>query len=363
LSVLDWGSGLQLAERFPEDAVFAPRTDGDSLPYLDGSIDFVALAGSSGERLAEARRVARLGVLRHPARRKGDDELVIERLAGPRPALPSASIIIPTFNGIRHLDACLRALTETLPEPFDGEVIVVDDASSGSTRAALLRWVRKVSWLRVLRNAHNLGFLSSCNRGARAARGDVLVFLNDDTVPQPRWLEALLHTLEQHGDAGAVGGRLVYPDGRLQEAGGVIFRDGSGANIGRDDFDVDSPLYGYVRRVSYCSGALLATPAALFHELGGFDRRYRPAYYEDTDYCFAVRESGRSVYYQPDSVVIHLEGATSGTDTARGIKRHQLVNRERFRRKWRHRLETAPEPPARYTRSTWHELASAWEAA
>lgn len=362
LSIMDWDSGLELGDRFPGDSVFAARAGDDTLPYLDDSIDIVAVASSDVDRLDEARRVARLAVV-HGTDHGATNGIEIEQVADLTRANQEASIIIPTYNGIAHLDSCLRALQETLPHEFAGEVIVVDDSSARTTATALGRWTRKVPWLRVLRNSRNLGFISSCNRGARAARTPTLVFLNDDTIPQRGWLTALLRTFEQHPDAGVVGGRLVYPDGRLQEAGNIIFRDGTGANFGRNDYEADAPLYAYVRRVDYCSGALLATPAELFRELGGFDRRYRPAYYEDTDYCFAVRETGRHVYYQPDSVVIHLEGATSGTDIERGAKSHQAVNRKRFERKWRHRLVDQPAPPDRYDRWTWLQLAAGREVA
>jgi GT2 family glycosyltransferase len=112
-----------------------------------------------------------------------------------------------------------------------------------------------------------------------------------------------------------------------------------------------------VREVDYCSAALLATPRALFAEIGGFDIRYRPAYYEDTDYCFAVRDHGYSVLYQPESVVIHTEGATGGTDLSSGVKKYQVVNQSKFMKKWRQKLSQQPNPPDRYDLRTWYNLA------
>jgi GT2 family glycosyltransferase len=253
----------------------------------------------------------------------------------------------------------VRGLEGSLPAGFDGEVVVVDDGSGPLTARVLSEMAEHHPWLRVVRNPRNGGFIAACNRGAREADGDYLVFLNDDTVPLPGWLSGLLRTFRTRPDAGAVGGRLVYPDGSLQEAGGVIYRDGTGANLGRGDYEVDAPLYSFVRPVDYCSGALLATRASLFRALGGFDRRYRPAYYEDTDYCFGVRDQGASVYYQPRGTVVHAEGATSGTDPARGVKRHQARNRLIFVDKWAGALDGQPEPPGSYSSLTWHRLALA----
>ena len=352
-ALLDWDSGADLGGRLPGRSVFTPPTGAKTLPYVDGTVEFVALKEGPGAREQEARRVARLALLRcaNGAVRS------IEHRAGAPPALPRTSIVIPTYNGIRQLLPCIRALDATLGDHFDGEVLVVDDGGTLETEHALNDLERRYAWLRVIRNTRNQGFIASCNRGAAEANGEVVVFLNDDTIPLPGWHHALLRTFRTHTDAGVVGGRLVYPDGRLQEAGGVIFRDGSGANFGRDDFEPDAPLYTHVRRVHYCSGALLATPRELFRSLGGFNEIYRPAYYEDTDYCFSVRAAGRGVYYQPESVVVHLEGATSGTDLSTGAKRHQARNRQTFRTKWRRALNAHPEPPSRYSGLVWQHLA------
>ena len=352
-ALLDWESGADLAGRLPGRSVFTAPPGAKTLPYLDGTVELVAVKEGNAPRETEARRVAQLTMLRCA----NGQVRSIEHRAGAPPTLPTTSIVIPTYNGIRQLLPCLRALDATLGDRFDGEVLVVDDGGTRETEHALSDLERRYAWLRVVRNARNQGFIASCNRGAEEASGEVVVFLNDDTIPLPGWHNALLRTFRTHPDAGVVGGRLVYPDGRLQEAGGVIFRDGSGANFGRDDFEPDAPLYTHVRPVHYCSGALLATPRELFRSLGGFDETYRPAYYEDTDYCFSVRASGRAVYYQPESVVVHLEGATSGTDPSSGVKRHQARNRQTFRKKWRTPLSAHPEPPSRYSGLVWHHLA------
>ncbi|RZA20793.1 MAG: glycosyltransferase family 2 protein, partial [Lysobacteraceae bacterium] len=247
-------------------------------------------------------------------------------------ATPRASIVIPVFGAFAHTLACLRALAAHPPRiPF--EVIVVDDASPDDSAARLAQ----VGGIRLHARVENGGFIAACNDGASLARGEWLVFLNNDTVPQPGWLDALLATFDDHADVGLVGAKLLYPDGRLQEAGGVVFADGSGWNYGRNE-PPDDCRFAYVRDVDYASGAAIAIPRALFERLGGFDVRYAPAYYEDTDLAFAVRAAGLRVLYQPAAVVVHDEGTTSGTDPGQGPKAAQPRNQAVFARKWRDAL-------------------------
>ena len=250
---------------------------------------------------------------------------------------PRASLVIPVFNQFEHTLRCLRALAEH-PPAMAIEVIVVDDGSSDETEAMLPR----VQGLRYHRRAANGGFIAACNDGARLARGEMLVFLNNDTVPQPGWLEALLGTFSQHANVGLAGAKLVYPNGLLQEAGGWVFSDGSAANRGRFESPED-PRFNYVLDVDYCSGAAIALPRRLFETLGGFGDEFRPAYYEDTDLAFKVRAAGQRVLYQPQSVVVHMEGVTSGTDTRTGPKAYQVRNQQAFAEKWRGVLAHHPE--------------------
>jgi O-antigen biosynthesis protein len=270
---------------------------------------------------------------------------------------PSVSIIIPTYNGFDHLRVCLPALRETLPRGHDVEVLVIDDGSNDDELSRVRALAANDQRVRVIHSATNVGFLDSCNIGAERAKGEVIVFLNNDTVPMQGWLPPLLAIFRRHSDAGAVGGTLLYPDGRLQEAGGIVFSDASGANFGRGSQELDEPLFNYVREVDYCSGALLATKRSVFLEAGGFDRRYRPGYFEDSDYCFTLRRLGYRVYFQPESVVIHVEGGTGGTDESAGVKRYQRLNRSKFRRKWTDALERQPRPTQHWDLGVLHRLA------
>ena len=246
------------------------------------------------------------------------------------------SIMIPVFNQLRFTQACLASLQENQgTERF--EVIVVDDCSTDGTAEA----VALIPGVVYVRNGTNSGFIASCNRGGEKARGQYLVFLNNDTLVRAGWLKALVDTFIEDPYAGIVGSKLIYPDGRLQEAGGVIWRDASGWNYGKFD-DPAKPEYNYLREVDYCSAAALMIPKSLFQSVGGFDPRYAPAYYEDTDLAFKVRQAGYKVLYQPLSEVIHYEGATGGTDITTGTKKYQDINRSTFAKTWAAELVTKP---------------------
>ena len=249
---------------------------------------------------------------------------------------PRVSIVVPVYNKLDYTIACLRSLGEHAGS-IAFEVIVIDDASADTTPERLAQ----IAGVRYLRNAQNLGFIGSCNAGAAAARGEFVLFLNNDTVVTAGWLEALLRCFDEEPDAGLVGSKLVYPDGRLQEAGGIVFNDGSGWNYGRFDDPAD-PKYNFRRECDYCSGAAVMLRRALFERLGGFDTRYAPAYYEDTDLAFAVRAQGLKVFYEPRSTVVHFEGVTAGTDVGAGMKRFQGLNQSTFVEKWKDQLRDQP---------------------
>jgi GT2 family glycosyltransferase len=258
------------------------------------------------------------------------------------------SIVIPVFNKIEFTFQCLRSLLREV-DFRETEVIVVDNASTDATRELLSHFRGLV---RVLENEENRGFVDACNQGAAEARGSYLLFLNNDTVVEPGWLEALVETLERDARAGAAGSMFLYPDGRVQEAGAILWSNGEAFHYGWGRSPED-PRFGFAREVDYCSGASLIVRKELFDRLGGFDRRYAPAYYEDADLCMGVRSLGYKVVYQPASRVVHFEGATAGTDTRSGFKRFQVVNRSKFLDKWRATLEREhlPQDPSRAERA------------
>jgi GT2 family glycosyltransferase/SAM-dependent methyltransferase len=251
-----------------------------------------------------------------------------------------ASIVIPIHNQTDATMTCLRAVAaNTTGVPY--EVILVDDASGPELVSAL----GHVHGARVVRNQSNQGFLQSANRGIATARGEYVVLLNNDTEVLPGWLTSMVTLADSADDIGAVAAKLLLPGRqRIQEAGGIIWRDGSAMHAGREEHRYEAS-YNYVRPVDYGSGACLLVRGDVLRELGGFDDRYAPAYYEDADLCFELRARGLRVMYQPLAEVVHHEGTSHGTDVSTGIKANQARNATIFREKWAEVLDREQSPP------------------
>ncbi len=252
---------------------------------------------------------------------------------------PIVSIVIPTYGQFALTARCLRSIMKH-PPAAAVEVIVVEDCSGDRLIGALGR----IPGLRYEENAKNLGFLRSCNRAAALVRGQYLHLLNNDTEVTAGWLDALLEVFARFPDCGLAGSKLVFSDGRLQEAGAIVFNDATTRSYGRWDAP-DRPEYNRLRDADYISGASILLPLALWTQLGGFDESFAPAYYEDVDLAFRVRQAGFRVIYQPASTVMHHWGATHGADADSAAAAQSAKNQQRMKQKWQSVLETHHYPP------------------
>jgi GT2 family glycosyltransferase len=250
------------------------------------------------------------------------------RLALPSVENPDVSIIIPVHDKFELTYHCVASLILS-DNRSSYEVILVDDCSHDRTISAS----SYIANLRVIVNSENLGFLRSCNLAAKVARGHCIVLLNNDTEVGNRWLDELLDIFDHFDRVGAVGAKLIYPDGKLQEAGGLVWDNGQPWNLGRDASPYE-PQWNYVRQVDYLSGAALMVPKLIWDEVGGLSEEFVPAYYEDTDFAFKVRAAGYRTMYCPHCEVIHFEGMSHGRDASVGIKKYQDINAPIFRKKW-----------------------------
>jgi O-antigen biosynthesis protein len=259
----------------------------------------------------------------------------------PEPAgQPVISVVIAAYGKVQYTLRCLQSIARNPPSvPF--EVLVVEDAS-GEADAGLCAQVQGV---RYLENAHNLGYLRTCNHGVAQSRGSHVYLLNNDTQVLPGALDALYQRCLSFPKA-LVGSRLIYPEGTLQDAGGVVWQKGFAWIFGRDD-NPNRPACNYPREVDYCCGASLMLSRSLWDEVGGYDELYAPAYFEDTDLAYKVRAAGGRVFYEPGSVVIHDEGVSHGKSIKRGLKAYQRINAAKFAAKWSTVIEQEAYPHAR----------------
>lgn len=256
-----------------------------------------------------------------------------QRINFPKVEKPLVSIIIPVYNQYYYTNLCLQSILHNTRD-ISYEIIIADDNSTDETR-----YIEKnVSNIIISRNKENIRFLRNCNNAAQKASGKYIVFLNNDTQVQKGWLSALVHAMEEDNNIGLVGSKLIYPDGTLQEAGGIVYADATACNYGRNN-NPNELKYNYKKEVDYISGASIMLKRSLWNELGGFDETFAPAYYEDTDLAFKVRyKKSLKVVYIPESLVVHFEGKSNGTDLSSGQKQYQIVNREKFYQKWKQEL-------------------------
>jgi len=320
------------------DAAWPPRPLGDFWPpqtlrdfvidgYGDEAIDLYwylySVMDAFSDRQEEFAASAVCASLVTRARERATARIV------PADGVPDASIIVPVYNNILDTLLCVVSLLETNSER-SFEIIVADDGSTDATPQIITAIGGAV---RYLRQPRNHGFLGNCNEAAKQATGRYVVLLNNDTLVMPHWLDELLMPFSAFANVGLTGSKLVNWDGSLQEAGGIFWSDGSAWNFGRNQ-DARAPEFNYIKDVDYCSGAAIAVPADVWRELDGFDPAYTPAYCEDSDIAFRLRDAGYRTLYSPGSEVVHHEGRSHGRDVTSGIKAYQTANQKRLLERW-----------------------------
>jgi GT2 family glycosyltransferase len=242
--------------------------------------------------------------------------------------MAECSIVIPIHNNVALTVRCLDALRAAGGAHIDREIIVVDDGSTDESVAALAGYGE---WLHLVSLPIGGGFAAACNAGAGVARGDYLVFLNNDTIPQEGWLDALIDYAARHPDAGVVGSKLLYPDGTIQHAGVVIGQDCYPRHV-YEGFPADHPAVNRSRRFPIVTGASACIPRALFAQVDGFD----PAFcngFEDVDLCLRLGQLGYEIHYCHESVLRHWESATRQETAGRDD-----ANRRLYDERWRSRV-------------------------
>jgi GT2 family glycosyltransferase len=255
------------------------------------------------------------------------------KVAFPPVERPTVSVVMVVYGGWQWVREALLALIERTPPCY--EVILVDNASPDGTGDRL---DAEVSGARLVRNADNVGFGAGANQGALHAVGRHLLFLNSDAFVQPGWLPPLLEVLDADPLVAAVTPRLVDPDGTLQEAGGVVARDGFAGQLGMGA-RADALEFAFRRRIDFSSAAALMVRRRHFVDVGGFHPAYAMGYFEDVDLCLTFWERGLATVYEPRSTVLHLRGA-SGTEEL--AQRYALANHSVLMSRWSGELQSRP---------------------
>jgi GT2 family glycosyltransferase len=255
---------------------------------------------------------------------------------------PDVSIVITTYNGWALTKKCLASLVDSAKSSaLSAEIIISDNCSTDDTPHAWQAFQNGKWPIRYRRNQENLGYVRNANAGAREARGTFLCLMNNDVIVQPGWLDAMVALLRTNEDVGLVGPKYVSAQGKVVECGGAIFSDGTAVQLGNGT-RIDDPAFAYVNDVHYCSMACVVLRSGLFRELGGYDERYIPAYYEDVDLCFRIADRGLRVVVDPQVRITHLFGGSHKLqETLQLMDKNRRVLRER----WKERLERMHPPP------------------
>ncbi len=306
-AVLDWNTGLDLANALPRTEFCAHASPRGKLPHADESVDIVAVTTNDPAVIDEANRVASAVRIAFPA--PPDDEAAAGihlKMAEAGLPVTDVSIVASVTDECTDASWFLESLEETLPTGYAGELILVDARSSDSGVHELEHWVSRHERAQITPRRTQLGRAAALNQGASWSSEDSLVFLSAATLLLPDWLHPLLDLLRRP-EAGAAGGLVLASDGSPLRAGGLVLGDGSPLHLGHGHQNPAAPDVSYVRTVDFCSSAIMATRRAGFLDVGGF-RSDLSADDADVEYCRRLRKRGMDVFVQPMSAVVTLAG-------------------------------------------------------
>ena len=252
-------------------------------------------------------------------------------------AVQKIAVVIPVYNNWSYTERCIRAIKRTVDYPAI-QIYVVNDGSTDETLQELQRYPD----VQVINSSVNSGYLKVCNFAfTQLTEYDFIFLLNNDSEPNSGFVLNAMEVMESHEDAAVVGSTLISSDGKLQAAGGMVGSDGTCRHWGDSD-DKKLSKYRYTRKIDYVPFAAVLVRNSELKKIGGFDERFAPAYYEDVDFAFQMREIGKSVYTSSESTIFHFGSKSyglGGNDSLVGMNR---TNKKKFWEKWRATLESSP---------------------
>lgn len=269
----------------------------------------------------------------------------------PRVSEPLVSILIPTTSQDDLLTRCLESLARHLGAGVACEIIVVLNAATDAVKAV----TKNATGILIADSPANLGVAGGYNRARSLARGKYLALLHDDTEIEPFWLESLLETAEAHPEAGAIASMVLYPDGKLQGAGWILWREVATSPVWGSAASPDPDQYTQIRPIDYSGTSSLLVRGSTWDAIGGLDERLYPAYCVDMDLCMSIRKQGQIVLFDPRSRLLHHRGSSSNPRFRQFMAER---NREVFSAKWKEEMQTyeayAPDNPSALQRARAH---------
>jgi GT2 family glycosyltransferase/glycosyltransferase involved in cell wall biosynthesis len=260
---------------------------------------------------------------------------------------PLVTIVVIGLRDAPMLLECLTSIYEhAIGVTYDVHIVLSDPTERLHTEVE-----RRVSGAKVSRFQANLGFARAVNFAAGKSRSRYIALLNDDCLVLPGWLEALVETMGRRPTAGVLCGKLLYPDGTLQEAGSVLWANGLTDAIGHGSLE---PVMDFERRVDYGSACSLLVRRDVWELVGGLPDAYYPAYFEDVDFCLSAAEKGWETWYQPKSVAFHHRSTSSSSELKSFLSERA---RMKFLERWGHVLPER-EPQGQVERAVWKAMGS-----